>query len=231
MSKVYAIIPAGGSGNRINSEIPKQYMAFHGKELIAYTLEIFQKCKAVDEIIISVQQTYFKLLAEIKAKYNFTKIREIVEGGKERQHSVFNALSSIAAHDDDLILVHDAARPLLSQEILENSIEYAFSNDNAVVAIKAKDTLVKGTKTISGYMEREKISYVQTPQIFRYSTLMKAMKKAEEDSFLGTDESMLVSRLGESIHLVEGSSMNFKVTTESDVEVFNLITSKSTKGF
>ncbi len=223
MSKVIAIIPAGGAGLRIGGEIPKQYMVFRGKELIAYTLDIFERNKNVDEIIISAQPNYYELLQRIKSKYNYKKIKRIVEGGKERQYSVYNALTAAEADEDDLILVHDAARPLLPQIILDNVIMTAKEKGNAVVAIKAKDTLVKGLETIINYISRENISYVQTPQIFSYKTLLTAMQKADDVLFVGTDESMIVTRIGEKVNLVEGSSLNFKVTTESDVELLHHI--------
>lgn len=223
MSKVIAIIPAGGAGLRIGGEIPKQYMVFRGRELIAHTLDIFEKNKNVDEIIISAQPNYYELLQRIKSKYNYKKISKIVEGGKERQYSVYNALTAAEADEDDLILVHDAARPLLPQNILDNAIITAKEKGNAVVAIKAKDTLVKGLETIINYISRENISYVQTPQIFSYRTLLTAMQKAEDELFIGTDESMIVTRIGEKVNLVEGSSLNFKVTTESDIELLHHI--------
>ena len=221
--KVYAIIPAGGSGNRTGSNIPKQYLKFHGKEMIAYTLEVFQQNSFVDEIIIAAKKEYFNLLNEIKNNYHIDKLSGIIEGGKERQDSVFNALSSINADDNDLTAVHDAARPLLSQKVLTNSIQKAKELGNSVVSIKAKDTLVKGDNVIESYLDRKMIHYIQTPQIFRYDSLLKAMEKANNENFVGTDESMLMERFGEKINLVEGSSFNFKVTTESDVELFRRI--------
>lgn len=227
MSKVFVIIPAGGTGKRIGGEIPKQYMKFHERELIAYTLEVFQLNTKIDHIIVSAQPEYFDLLEQVKAKNGFWKILKIVEGGSERQYSVYNALLSINAEEDDLVLVHDAARPLLSQNILDDIIETAKLKGNAVAAIKAKDTLVNGTDVIVNYINRGKINYIQTPQAFKYSVLLRAMQKAAEESFVGTDESMLVTRLGESVNLVEGSSLNFKITTESDVELFHLITSRN----
>lgn len=226
MNKVYAIIPAGGSGKRIGGSTPKQFMTFNGRELIAYTINIFNKCEKVDEIIVSVQPEYFELIEKIKLKFGFDKLANIVEGGKERQDSVFNALISLKADNEDFVLVHDAARPLLPQSVLDNAINTAIKKGNAVVAIKAKDTLVNGKEIIVNYINRGEISYIQTPQIFKYTTLLKAMQKARDESFLGTDESMLVTRLGETANLVQGSSLNFKITTESDVELFHQIVGK-----
>jgi 2-C-methyl-D-erythritol 4-phosphate cytidylyltransferase len=225
--RVFAVIPAGGKGKRSGTETPKQYLKFHGKELIVYTLEVFQKNKLVDEIIVSAESEYFSLLEEIKKNFNHTKISKIVEGGEERQDSVYNALKSIHADDDDLIAVHDAARPLLPETILTKAINTAKEKGNALVCLKARDTLLKGDQVVNEYVDRSEMYYVQTPQIFKYGDLMKAMKKAYEKNFIGTDESMLVKELGIDINIVEGSMINFKVTTATDIEIFKKLTSHS----
>ncbi len=222
--RVIAIIPAGGKGKRSGTETPKQYLKFHGKELIAYTLEVFQNNKFVDEIIISAEPSYFSLLEEIKKKYSLTKISNIVEGGEERQDSVYNALKAIKADDGDLVAVHDAARPMLSDAILTKAINTAKEKGNALVCLKARDTLLKGDQVVKEYVDRSEIYYVQTPQIFRYKDLKNAMKKAYEKNFIGTDESMLIKELGIDINIVEGSMLNFKVTTMTDIEMFEKLT-------
>lgn len=213
----YAIIPAGGKGVRSGLNKPKQYAKINGKELIVYTLEIFQNNKAINGIIVAVAKDYIGFLEKLKTRYNLSKIIGIVEGGKERQDSVFNALTSFNFKDDDLIAVHDAARPFLSQTILTNSIKFAKKNGNALVAIKAKDTLLHGTNVAQKYIDRSSVFYVQTPQIFPYHQLIKGMKKAQKKSFTGTDESMLVFNTGEKVNIFEGSFENFKVTTAQDL--------------
>lgn len=222
--KTFVIIPAGGKGKRGGTATPKQYIRFHGKELIVYTLEVFQKNNLVDEIIISAEPPYFTLLNKIAKDYNLTKISQLVEGGEERQDSVYNALKSIKANADDLIVVHDAARPLLSDSILTKAINTAKEKGNALVCLKARDTLLKGDKIVKEYVDRSEIYYVQTPQIFRYKDLKKAMKKAYEKNFIGTDESMLIKELGIDINIVEGSMLNFKITTMTDIEMFEKLT-------
>ena len=223
--KTFAIIPAGGKGKRGGTEVPKQYLKFHDKELIVYTLEVFQKNNLIDEIIISAEQEYLPLLNEIKEKYNFDKISKIVEGGKERQDSVYNALKSIKADDDDLIAVHDAARPLLPDKVLTTAINTAKEKGNALVCLKSRDTLLKGDDIVNEYVDRSEMYYVQTPQIFNYKDLMNAMKNAYKKNFIGTDESMLIKELGIDINIVEGSMLNFKVTTATDIEMFEKLTS------
>ena len=225
--KIVAIIPAGGKGKRSGFSAPKQYLKFLGKELIVYTLEVFQKNDLVDEIVVSAEPAYFTLFNKLIKDYNLFKVKSIVEGGEERQDSVYNALKNIKASDDDLIAVHDAARPLLPQDVLSNAINTAKEKGNALVCIKARDTLLKGGQSVKEYVDRKEIHYVQTPQIFQYKILKRAMKKAYEKNFIGTDESMLVKELGVEINIVEGSLFNFKVTTMTDVEMFEKLVSRS----
>ncbi|HOI30605.1 MAG TPA: 2-C-methyl-D-erythritol 4-phosphate cytidylyltransferase [Melioribacteraceae bacterium] len=221
--KVFAIIPSGGKGLRTSSPLPKQYLRFKGKELIAYTIDLFQQSKMIDEIIVSAQRDFFPLINEIKIRNGFTKMRDPVEGGSERQYSVFNAVKSLNASGDDIIVVHDAVRPFLSEEILENSINTAMESGSAVVAIKAKDTLIKGNSDVDSYLDRNQIYYVQTPQVFRYNIFIDSIKKAEKNGFLGTDESMIVYNAGFKVKIVEGSSFNFKITSDDDLKLFGQI--------
>lgn len=219
----YVVIPAGGAGLRSGFPKPKQYVKVSGKELIVYTLMNFQKCKFVDEIVIAASEQYFSLLNKLIVKYKLSKVTSVIKGGKERQDSVFNALFSLNANSNDLILVHDAARPLLPASVLENAIKLAEEKGNAVVALKARDTLVKGAGSINSYLNRDEIYQIQTPQIFKASILKKAMLEAQKDNFYGTDESMLVKRIGKKVYLSEGSSLNFKVTTKEDFSLFKSI--------
>lgn len=193
--------------------------------MIAYTLETFQNCELIDEIIISADSDYFELLEKIKKNYKFNKVTKIVEGGKERQNSVSNALFAIDAEDDDLVAVHDAARALVPPKILTNAVKAAKRFDNVVVAINARDTLIKSGNAgiVEGYVDRSEIYYAQTPQIFRYKNLTDAIKKADSDGFIGTDESMIVKKAGYDVRIVEGSSLNFKVTSEADINLFEMI--------
>lgn len=222
--KIYAIIPAGGKGKRSGTKVPKQYIKINGKELIVYTLEVFQRNKLVDEIIIPAETFYHGKLKRLIKKYNLSKVKSIVEGGKERQDSVYYALCSIFSPSAfDLIAVHDAARPLLSEKVLTSSLLNAKKKRNAVVCIKAKDTLVKGKTKVEEYINRDEVYYVQTPQVFSYKDLKKAMDTAYKENFYGTDESMLVNRIGIKPNIVEGSVFNFKVTSKDDIELVKRI--------
>ena len=223
--KAVAIIPAGGKGLRTGitkkgNAVPKQYLKIQGKELIVYTLQTFQNNRNINRIIVAAEPEYFKLLVKLVNKYKLTKLKLIVEGGATRQASVYNALLSSEADSNDLIVVHDAARALLPDHILTNAINTAKKMGNALVCIRAKDTLIKGKQTVGEYLNRDEVYYVQTPQIFKYKDLLKAMNKSNRENFTGTDESMLVKRTGRKVNIVEGSVYNFKVTTKEDVKLF-----------
>ncbi len=221
--KCIAIIPSGGIGSRFNSPIPKQYTKVLGKELITYTLQVFQDSPSIDEIIIPAHESYFDLLHKIKEQYKLSKVIKIIHGGKERQDSVFNGLKSANCDNNDLIIVHDAARPLLSNNLLEKAIKNAFKYDSIVVAVKARDTLIQAKENVEDYIDRSIIYYAQTPQIFRYSILAKAFEIAKKTDFLGTDESMLVKNANFDVKIVEGEFQNFKITTQSDIKIFKAL--------
>jgi len=217
---IIAIIPAAGKGLRSGLATPKQFVKINGKEIIVYTLQTFQKNKNINKIIIASEPEYFSLLIRIVKKYKLSKVKLIVEGGATRQQSVYNALLSSKADNDDLLVVHDAARAMLPDHVLTNAIQVATKKGNSLVCIKAKDTLVKGKSSVITYLNRDEVYYVQTPQIFKYKDLSKALRKAEKEKYLGTDESMLVKKIGKKINIAEGSVFNFKITTREDVELF-----------
>jgi 2-C-methyl-D-erythritol 4-phosphate cytidylyltransferase len=215
-----AIIPAGGKGLRSGLATPKQYLKVYGKEIIIYTLQTFQKNKLINKIIVAAEPEYFSLLIRLVKKYRLSKVKLIVEGGNTRQQSVFNAVLASEADSNDLLVVHDAARALLPDNVLTNSILSAKKSGNSLVCIKAKDTLIKGKKFVDEYLNRDEVYYVQTPQIFKYQELYKALVEAESENFVGTDESMLVKKTGKKVNIVEGSVFNFKITTKEDVQLF-----------
>jgi 2-C-methyl-D-erythritol 4-phosphate cytidylyltransferase len=227
--KRVAIIPAGGTGSRSGYSLPKQFLKINGKELIIYTLEVFQRSSLVDAIVVAVHPQYISRMNKLKSKFGITKLKNIVEGGAERQDSVFNALSSLELNKSDIIIVHDAARPLLPQKVLNNAIRTAQQNGNALVCIKASDTLLKSSVNSFEYIDRSEIYYVQTPQIFRYEDLMQGMKLALHKGFKGTDESSIMYFAGHKIFKAEGSHLNFKITTADDIKILKELTKISSK--
>ncbi len=221
--KTIAIIPSGGKGLRMGIDTPKQYLEFEGKEIIAHTLDVFQSSDRIDEIAVSADPKYFPLLNKIKEKYSLTKLKYIVKGGETRQESVANALFNINANKNDLVAVHDAARPLLSLQLLNSAIDFAKSNGATVVALQARDTIIEGEKLVEKYHSRDRIYLAQTPQIFPYYILTTAMNKAIESNYIGTDESMIVKNAGYEVNIFPGNSINIKITTKADLKLYKFL--------
>lgn len=221
--KTIAIIPSGGKGLRMGLDLPKQYLKINDKEIIAYTIDTFQQCDSVDEIAVAAEEKYFALLKNIKEKFHLSKLKYFIPSGTERQDSVYNCLKNIEADAKDIIVVHDAARALLSSKLLAKSIEFAKENGGTVVALKAADTILKADKLVKEYINRDEIYYAQTPQIFEYGILRKAMDSAYEEGFVGSDESMLVKRAGFEVNIFPGDPLNMKLTRKEDLKLFEFL--------
>jgi 2-C-methyl-D-erythritol 4-phosphate cytidylyltransferase len=200
---------------------PNNIIRFRVKKLLYILLKFFKN--VIDEIIVSAGKNFIKLIENLASKYGINKLKKIVVGGKERQDSVYNALKSIKAKNEDLVVIHDAVRPLLTEKLLIKTLKTAEKFDNVSVCLKARDTLIKGKEFVNSYVERNNIFYVQTPQVFRYKIIKEAMELAKKENFYGTDESMLVKRAGRKVKIIDGSSLNIKVTVHEDIELLNTI--------
>ena len=215
--KTYAIIVAGGTGKRMGAGKPKQLLEIGGKSILELTLNPFLECDEINGIIISSSSLIIEEIKSITEKTAPVKSILIVEGGKERQDSVRNALNTIP-EDTEVVLIHDAVRPFIDKETLSLCADEAFKK-NAVIVMRPIKETVKTVLNgiITGTIERSTVWAAQTPQAFRYKTIMEAHRRAFEDGFLGTDDSMLVERLGVSVHVIEGTERNIKITTPFDL--------------
>ncbi|MBM7853800.1 2-C-methyl-D-erythritol 4-phosphate cytidylyltransferase [Desulfohalotomaculum tongense] len=226
MAKVYAIIPAAGTGSRMGSKIKKQYLQLQGLPVLAHTINIFEKCPFVDGIVVVVgKEDVSWCRQEIIEKYSFQKVLSVVPGGDCRQHSVYNGLVSLPAGEDDVVMVHDGARPLVTADILADALSAVRKNDAVAAAVPVKDTikLADAEQKVIDTPPREKLWAVQTPQVFKYRLLMKAYRHAADNDFAGTDDASLVEKLGHAVHLVSGSYENIKITTRDDMLLAELI--------
>ncbi len=236
--KVVVIIPAAGLGTRMapvaagskdkpKSPPSKQFTELDGTPVLIHTLRKFAAVDAVGEIWIALREneiTGFRQRLKSEAKDMLKKKVEIVIGGEHRQQSVQSALNAITAAPDDIILVHDAVRPLVTPEIISEVISAARKYGAAIAGIPAVDTVKQVERTAEGALvkatiPRAAIVMAQTPQGFRYSVIRKAFDEAEADGFLGTDESSLVERSGHDVAVVMGSPRNIKITAPSDMEL------------
>lgn len=214
-----ALIPAAGMGKRMGAGMNKQYLQIGGMPILARTVAVFEQAPFVDAIyIISPEDEILYCQREVVAAHGFTKVRAVVAGGAERQHSVMNGLRAADADDDDLVLIHDGVRPFVPLHVLQRAIDVARTADGALVAVPAKDTIkVVANGIIRDTPPRETLWLAQTPQAFRYGIIRAAHEIAEAEGFLGTDDASLVERLGKEIHIVLGDYRNIKITTPEDL--------------
>lgn len=214
------VIVAAGTGSRMNMGINKQFIKLEGKEIIAYTIEKFYNNSNIEDIVVVVKEDESEFLKkEILDKYNFKNIK-IAYGGKERQDSVYNGLK-LLDEKCDVVLIHDGARPFVSDKIIDKSIEEAKEHKAIVVGVPVKDTIkvIDNDKNIVDTPNRNVLWAVQTPQTFDYNILIDAYKDAFKNKFYGTDDAMLVERIGYKVKMLEGSYNNIKITTQEDLNV------------
>ncbi len=218
--KVIALIPAAGMGKRMGAEINKQYLLLRGKPILAHTLAVFEKAPFVDDIIVITPEQEIPFCRDqVVERYGFTKVRAVVAGGAERQHSVLNGLRAAdRAADEDVVLIHDGVRPFVPERVLAQAVETAAASDGALVAVPAKDTVKVVTDgVIRETPPRETLWLAQTPQAFRYGVIRAAHELAAAEGFLGTDDATLVERLGREVRVVMGDYRNIKITTPEDM--------------
>jgi 2-C-methyl-D-erythritol 4-phosphate cytidylyltransferase len=178
-----------------------------------------QKCSSIKQIIIAADKKYFDVIHSYSLKYKITKLTYLVEGGKTRFESVKNAFSQIESDNNDLILIHDAARPNISAKILNSILSFAQRNGNTAIGTKISDTVKKEKKgIIDGTLNREELRTVQTPQVFKYADLNESYKKIKTKKVF-TDESSLVESAGFKVNLFEGPKNNLKITTIDDLKM------------
>lgn len=221
MGKIAALIPAAGQGKRMGSQLNKQFLSLAGLPILLHTLQIFQTCERISEIVIvggTDEVDYIR--TEIVDKYQLTKVVQVVAGGAERQHSVHNGLRALSA-DVEYVAIHDGARPLLSQEHLAQVLAAALENQAAIVAVPVKDTIkiVDKSQMVQQTPDRTTLWSIQTPQVFSKELVSRAYAEAEAVNYVGTDDASLVERLGWPIKVIMGSYENIKITTPEDLEV------------
>ena len=220
MDKVTAIIVAGGSGKRMGSQIKKQYIKLNDKEILAHTLEAFNKSSIIDEIIVVVSEDdIIQVREDIIEKYHIDKVSKVVAGGKERQDSVYNGLMA-ATKETKYVMIHDGARPFITQTLLKRALEATIENEATIVAVPVKDTIkvideVEGT--VVDTPKRSSLWSVQTPQSFNRELLVSAYENAIIKKLAVTDDSMIVESYGKAVHVVEGDYNNIKITTPEDL--------------
>lgn len=214
-NRVIAIIVAAGRGKRLGSSLPKQFLKVRGRTILEMSVEAFEQNKYVDEIFVAANADYCELTEKLCR--GFSKLKKIVAGGAEREDSVRAALDCLRG-ENGIVLVHDAARPFVSEAVINAVIEGTADFGAAIPTVPAKDTIRQVDGTGSRTLQRETLARVQTPQGFRISLLKHAFEKAQAEGFLGTDDASLVERMGINISMVQGEDANRKITTREDLE-------------
>ncbi len=222
------IIVAAGNGKRMKSAIAKQYIELKGRTILSYTVETFNKSENIDEIILVTGRDDVEFVKEeIVERYGFKKVKAVVEGGAERQDSVYNGLRAVST-DTDIVLVHDGVRPFVADRYIAELESIAAEFGGCVLGAPVKDTIKVCDR--EGYIidtpKRDTLWMAQTPQCFKYSVIKEAYEKAYSDGVVGTDDSMLVERLGIKIKMVKGDYDNIKITTPEDLYVGEVILEK-----
>ncbi|KKY00769.1 2-C-methyl-D-erythritol 4-phosphate cytidylyltransferase [Paraclostridium benzoelyticum] len=213
------VIVAAGTGSRMKKDINKQFIKLNNKEIVAHTIDKFYNNENIDDIVVVIrkdEEEYFN--KNIKEKYGFTNIK-VAHGGNERQDSVFNGIKMLKK-ECDVVLIHDGARPFVTDDIIKRSIDEANEYNAIVVGVKVKDTIkvVSDNGNIVDTPNRSYLWAVQTPQVFKYDIITKAYEDACNNNYYGTDDAMLVERIGYNVKMIEGSYNNIKITTQEDLE-------------
>ncbi len=217
----------------MGGSVPKQFLALGGQPLILHSLRVLQSSSIIEEVILAVPQNEMDYcLKEIVTKHRFTKVTKVVPGGHERQDSVRHALEAV--HDDvDVVLVHDAVRPFLTEHMVEEVVKAARAKGAAIIAVPMKDTVkqVGADHVIERTIDRQSLWLAQTPQAFRRDWLLAAHRKAHAEGVRATDDAYLIEWAGHPVCVVEGSGENIKVTRSEDLVIGEaILVSRQSRG-
>ena len=217
--KVVAVVPAGGTGKRMGAGTPKQFLMLDGVPMMLHALRVLERAPGVTEVILVVpKEERERALNEVVERYGLKKVLKVVPGGATRQESVQHGLNEVD-EDVEIVVVHDAVRPFITEDRIERSIEAARQHGGAIVAVPMKDTPKQAgpDRLIQRTLDRTDLWLAQTPQTFRRALVVEAYRKAAIAHVHATDDAALVERLGHTVAIVEGSWENIKITTPEDM--------------
>lgn len=222
--KCTAIVLSAGQGKRMGTKVQKQYLEIEGKPVLYYSLHAFEQSPLIDEIILVVGDNQKEYCEEqIVSKYHISKVNQIVQGGAERYHSVWNGLQEVT---EGYVFIHDGARPFINEEIISRAYEEVLQSNACVVGMPVKDTIK--IADMEGYAEstpdRNRLWMIQTPQVFDVALIKNAYGRLmQQDEIRVTDDAMVVEQmLGSKVKLVKGSYENIKITTPEDLQIATL---------
>lgn len=225
--KISVIIAAAGSGKRMGSGIPKQYLEIESTPMLIKTVKKFTDSPYVDQVVVVANNKYLDVSQKHLESYGLKDVITVV-GGKERQDSVYQGLLKVDS-DSEYIIIHDAARPFVSDEIINQLLEAVILEKAVIVGVPVKDTILsmatsnEGYGQVDKYLKRETLIGVQTPQAFEKKLIIQAYEEAFKNNFYGTDDGALVENLGHKVYIISGDYENIKVTTKEDLPMYNRV--------
>jgi 2-C-methyl-D-erythritol 4-phosphate cytidylyltransferase len=216
---IYVLIPAAGMGRRMGASVNKQYLPLGDRPVLSHTIALFDHHPSIDHIYVICPEAEMPLCQQqVIDPFGFSKVRPLVAGGAERQDSVRNGLQACQANDEDIVLIHDGARPLLSADLIDPVIASTQRLGAAIVGVPVKDTIKQVSNgLIDATPDRSGLWQAQTPQGFRYGLICEAHAKAQRQNYRGTDDASLIEWLGGPVAMLEGSYRNIKITTPEDL--------------
>lgn len=228
VQETYAVVVAAGSGRRLGSEVPKQYLPLAGKPLLIHSLVSLNSHSQVDAIVLVVGPGWEERGRQLAHKYKINKLTTVITGGQQRQQSVYRGLLAVPNHGK-IVLIHDGARPFLAADLISRMITAARRTGAAVPVIPVKDTVkvIGPGGFIKETLDRSQLVAAQTPQSFLRDVIIKAHQDAAAERFAGTDDAMLVEKMGLPVEMVPGDENNIKITTPLDLQWAKLMLGKS----
>lgn len=222
------LIIAGGSGARMNQDIPKQFLTVNEKPVIVYTLEAFQNHAGIDEIAVVCIEGWEQMLWAYAKQFNITKLKHIIPGGDNGQSSIRNGVYDLEKHHsaEDIVLIHDAIRPMVSEEIITDCIENTEKYGSAVTIIPCAEAMMQTEdgEVSTGSYPRDKLKRTQTPQGFRLGNICRLHRDALKAGITNSIASCtLMIEMGEQVHFCKGSEKNIKLTTVEDIDIFKAL--------
>lgn len=223
-----ALIIAGGAGNRMHQDIPKQFLTVNEKPVIVYTLEAFQSHPEIDAIAVVCIEGWEQVLQAYAKQFNITKLKNVIPGGKSGQDSIRNGVMELEKNysPDDLVLIHDAIRPMVSAEIISDNIRVAIEHGNAITVIPCAEAMLQTEdgKVSSGSYPRSRLKRTQTPQAFRIGDICNLHRRALEAGITNSVASCTLKiEMGEEVYFSMGSEKNIKLTTVEDIDIFKAL--------
>jgi len=220
----FVIIVAAGAGNRMNSDLPKQFLDLNGLPIVMHTINHFSLSESISEVILVISKTMESYWTELCLKYQFENPIHIAFGGHTRFESVKNGIEYIYQNFDigpkDYIAVHDGARPIISDQLIRKAFQGAYDHQAIVLAQKSTESIRMGDMSTNKAVDRNQTWLIQTPQVFHGELLLKSYQQDEDPLF--TDDASVVEKMGKRIHIVEGDSKNIKITYPQDLQIAQL---------